>query len=240
MATAAQKETTQAPGLFVTGTDTDAGKTVLSAALIAAMWASGLAVAAHKPAVSGIDESTGEWPADHVLLGSICDMPPEQVSPLRYGQPLSPHLAARLAGAPVEDAQVIAAATTARDVAAEREATLVVEGVGGLLVPLTDTLTVRALAVELGLPLLIAARPRLGTINHTLLTLEAARAASLDVLAVVFTPWPAEPSAIERSNRETIAQLGEVEVAGLSYVQAPSMPLLAAAGDALPWRRWLR
>lgn len=229
----------RAPGLFVTGTDTDAGKTVLSAALIAAMRASGLAVVAHKPAVSGFDELAGEWPADHVLLGSICEMPPEQVSPLRYGQPLSPHLATRLAGAPVEDAQVIAAAITSRDVAAEKEAALIVEGVGGLLVPLTDTLTVRALAVELRLPLLIAARPGLGTINHTLLTIEAARGADLDVRAVVLTPWPADPSAIERSNRETIAQLGEVEVAGLPYVQAPTMQLLAAAGDALPWRHWL-
>jgi dethiobiotin synthetase len=232
--------TTQAPGLFVTGTDTDAGKTVLSAALIATMRASGRAVVAHKPVVSGFDEPAGEWPADHVLLGCACEMPPEQVSPLRYGQPLSPHLAARLAGTAVEDAQVIAAAITARDVAAERQATLIVEGVGGLLVPLTDTLTVRALAVELGMPLLIAARPELGTINHTLLTLEAARAADLEVRAVVLTPWPAEPSVMERSNRETIARLGEVEVVGLPYVQAPSTELLAAAGDALPWRRWLR
>lgn len=229
-----------APGLFVTGTDTDAGKTVLSAALSAAMQASGLAVVAHKPAVSGFDELTGEWPADHVLLGSTCGMSPEQVSPLRYGQPLSPHLAARLAGASIEDAEVIAAAIASRDVATKKEAALIVEGVGGLLVPLTDTLTVRALAAQLGLPLLIAARAGLGTINHTLLTLEAARAAELDVRAVVLTPWPAKPSVIERSNRETIAQLGEVEVAGLPYVQAPSTELLAAAGDALPWRHWLR
>jgi dethiobiotin synthetase len=235
-----------ATGLFVTGTGTDVGKTVLSAALTAAMRASGLAVAAHKPAVSGFDALTGEWPADHVLLGITCEMPPEQVSPLRYGQPLSPHLAARLAGAPVEDAQVIAAATTARDAAAQRHAALIVEGVGGLLVPLTDTLTVRALAVELGLPMLIAASPGLGTINHTLLTLEAARAVNLEVRAVVLTPWPAEPSAVERSNRETIERLGEVEVMGLPHISAPGLRIdsatearLAAAGDALPWRRWL-
>lgn len=229
-----------APGLFVTGTGTDAGKTVLSAALLAAMRSSGLAVAAHKPAVSGFDELAGEWPADHVLLGSICDMLPEQVAPLRYGQPLSPHLAARLAGAPVEDAQVIAAATVALKAATEQQAALIVEGVGGLLVPLTDTLTVRTLAVKLRLPLLIAAHPRLGTINHTLLTLDAARAAHLEVRAVVLTPWPVEPSAMERSNRETIERLGEVEVAGLPWVQAPTRKLLADAGDALPWRRWLR
>ena len=72
------------------------------------------------------------------------------------------------------------------------------EGVGGLLVPLADDFTVRDLAVELALPLLIAASPGLGTINHTLLTIEAARAAGLDVAAVVLTPWPSEPSEMEQ------------------------------------------
>ena len=77
---------------------------------------------------------------------------------------------------------------------------MVVEGVGGLLVPLTPEWSVRDLALELGLPVVVAARPGLGTINHTRLTLEAAR--DLDVRAVVLTPWPAEPSVIEASNRE--------------------------------------
>lgn len=226
-------------GLFVTGTDTEVGKTILCAALIASMRAGGRQVRAHKPVVSGLDELTSGPPAEHVLLGQVCELPPEEVAPLRYGPPLSPHLAARLAGAPPQDSQVIDAARQAAAVASSRQATLIVEGVGGLLVPLTDTLTVRALAVELGLPLLIAARAGLGTINHTLLTLESARAVGLDVCAVVLTPWPTEPSVMERSNRETIERLGEVEVAGLACVQAPTLPLLTAAGDALPWRRWL-
>ena len=106
---------------------------------------------------------------------------------------------------------------------------MIVEGVGGLLVPLTEDFTVRDLAVELGLPLLIAARPGLGTINHTLLTLQAARAAGLDVRAVVLTPWPAAALAIERSNRETIARLGEVEVAGLAPVAHPDSRRAGAA-----------
>jgi dethiobiotin synthetase len=71
---------------------------------------------------------------------------------------------------------------------------------------------VRDLAVDLGLPLVIAASPGLGTINHTLLTIEAARAAELSVAAVVLTPWPEQPSAIESSNRETIESLGQVAV----------------------------
>jgi dethiobiotin synthetase len=228
-----------APGLFVTGTGTEVGKTILSAALIAAMRAAGTAVSAHKPAVSGLDEPAGAWPPDHVLLGSLCDMAPEQVSPLRYGPAVSPHLAASLADEPVADDAVIAAAQAAKADAGAREAVLIVEGVGGLLVPLTDSLSVRALAAKLALPILIAARPGLGTINHALLSIEAARAGRLEVRAMVLTPWPAEPSPMELSNRQTIERLGEVEVATLPPVAAPAIDLLAEAGETLPWRDWL-
>ena len=82
------------------------------------------------------------------------------------------------------------------------------EGVGGLLVPITPGYLVRDLAIDLELPLVVAARTGLGTINHTLLTVEAARAAGLRVAGVVMTPWPDEPAEIERSNRETIERLG--------------------------------
>jgi dethiobiotin synthetase len=116
---------------------------------------------------------------------------------------------------------------------------LIVEGVGGLLVPLTDRYTVCDFAADLGLPVLIAARPGLGTISHTLLSLDAARAAGLDVRAVVLTPWPEQPSVLEHSNRETITHLGEVEVAGLSPVQSVNQAELSRAGARLPWRRWL-
>ncbi len=245
-------------GLFVTGTDTGAGKTVLSAALLAAMARGGEPVRAYKPVVTGLDEpsgdsgdsrdsresreseesgesgGSGEWPADHVLLAGAAGMRPEEVSPLRYGPAVSPHLAAELAGERIDPGEVIARAHEA----GADGVTLIVEGVGGLLVPLTSDFTVCDLAASLGLPVLIAARPGLGTINHTLLTLAAARAAGLDVRAVVLTPWPAEPSQLEHSNRETIAELGAVEVACLAQVSSSAMADLAQAGDALPWRRW--
>jgi dethiobiotin synthetase len=227
------------PGLFVTGTDTDVGKTVLSAALLAAMREAGMRMVAHKPAVSGLDQPDPVWPADHVLLGSLCGMPAEQISPLRYGPAVSPHLAARLLGETVADGAILAAARAAAQLAASRRAALVVEGVGGLLVPLTDTLSVRTLATEMALPLLIAARLGLGTINHTLLSIEAARAAGLEVRAVVLTPWPTDPSPMELSNRATIERLGEVEVEGLPPIAEPDPALLAAAAARLSWRSWL-
>jgi dethiobiotin synthetase len=97
---------------------------------------------------------------------------------------------------------------------------------------------VRDLALALELPLVIAARPGLGTINHTLLTLQSARAAGLDVCAVVLTPWPERPSEMEQSNRETIARMGGVEVAALGHVRGPAPADLGRAGNALPWREW--
>ena len=222
-------------GLFVTGTDTGVGKTILAAALLAAMAAAGEQVRAHKPVVTGLDEPAGAWPPDHELLASAAGMAGEDVTPLRYGPAVSPHLAARLAGQQIDPANLVARARKAGN----DEASLIVEGVGGLLAPLAEDYTVRDFAGVLGLPLLIAARPGLGTINHTLLTLQAARAVGLEVRAVVLTPWPEQPSELERSNRETIARMGDIEIAGLGHVRSPATADLARAGDALPWRNWL-
>lgn len=260
-------------GLFVTGTDTGVGKTVLSAALLAAMAAAGERVRAYKPIATGLDEPDSEhWPPDHVMLARAAGMEPEMVAPLRYGPAVSPHLAAELAGERIDPARVLAAvgaggrrgagagsvnsanpyptargategaggSGSGRDDAVEGgEEIVVVEGVGGLLVPLAERFTVRDLAVGLGLPLVLAARPGLGTINHTLLTLEAARSAGLEVRAVVMTPWPSEPSRIESSNRATVERIGEVEVGVLGHVSGPDLAVLARAGERLPWRQWI-
>lgn len=220
-------------GCFVTGTDTGAGKTIVAAALCAAMLAAGVRVAAFKPVVTGTEEPPGAWPADHELLAAVTGARPEQVTCRTFAPPVSPHLAAELAGTTLALEALLAGAALA---AAGADA-LVVEGVGGLLVPLSDEHDVRDLAVALGLPVVVAARPGLGTINHSLLTIEAARAAGLDVRAVVLTPWPAAPSTLLRSNRETVARRGAVEVATLR--RARDVDDLAAAGADLPWRRWL-
>lgn len=180
-------------------------------------------------------ERTAAWPPDHELLAMVANMTPAEVSPLRYVPPVSPHLAAELAGESIDPLRLLDAVNVARADARM----LVVEGVGGLLTPLAEDFTVRDYAAALGLPVVIAARTGLGTINHTLLTLQSARAAGLDVRAVVLTPWPARPSRLQQSNRETIARLGAIEVESLAAVTSPDRDCLARAGAALPWRRWL-
>ena len=128
--------------------------------------------------------------------------------PYRYQPPASPHLAAALTGEGIDPERLRQAAATA----ATGADAIVCEGVGGLLVPLSPTYLVRDLAADLGYPLVLVAGPGLGTINHTLLTLESARAAGLELAAVVLNPWPEEPSAIEKSNRETITARADTPV----------------------------
>jgi dethiobiotin synthetase len=221
-------------GLFVTGTDTGAGKSVVGAAVCAALGAGGRRVAAFKPVVTGLDQRAGEWPHDHELLSHAASagQRPEEVAPYRFGPAVSPHHAAELDGSAVRPSALLESARAA----AARGDLLVTEGVGGLLVPLTPGYLVRDLALDLGLPVVVAARVGLGTINHTVLTVEAARAAGLTVVGVVMTPWPAEPSAMEESNHATVERLAGVPVSGLPMTRPES---LVAAGAALPLDDWL-
>ncbi|MGZ4167126.1 MAG: dethiobiotin synthase [Solirubrobacteraceae bacterium] len=224
-------------GCFVTGTDTGVGKTVVAGAIVAVLRRHGVAARAIKPLITGLDDPPDPaWPPDHELLARAAGQDPADVILAGYGPPVSPHLAAELAGGPAPSLAWLVDGVRA---AADPGCVTVIEGVGGLLVPLGPEADVRALARTLGLPLVIAARPGLGTINHTLLTLEAARSAGLTVAGVVLTPWPRDPSVMERSNRETIARLGSVEVATLAPVARADPDLLADAGAELPLERWL-
>jgi dethiobiotin synthetase len=222
-------------GLFVTGTDTGVGKSVLSAAIVAALATAGEEVCPLKPLLTGLAEAPDPvWPPDDALLALAAGVPVEEVAIETFDPPVSPHLAAELAGRPI-DVDAVVAEIARR--AGER--TAIVEGVGGLLVPIGPGEDVRGLAMALGLPVVIAARPGLGTINHTRLTVEVARTAGLDVVGVVLGPWPAEPDEMERSNRETIAQWCELPVHTLPAVAAPTVEALAAAGAGLPLADWL-
>ena len=190
-------------------------------------------MAAFKPVVTGLDEDPGDWPHDHDLLASVATagQRPEDVAPHRFGPAASPHYAAELAGTTIEPGAIASAAS-----AAARDGVLIVEGVGGLMVPLTPGYLVRDLAIELRLPLIVVARTGLGTINHTLLSVEAARAGGLTVVGIVMTPWAGTPRPIERSNRATVERLSGVTVSTLEPVRRET---LAVGGGGLPIAEWL-
>ncbi len=217
-------------GVFVTGTGTEVGKTVVAAAIARTLAAAGESVAVFKPALTGLDDG-GE--PDHELLRRAAGstQSDDEIAPYRYGPPASPHLAAETAEERIAPDVLLRTA----DAAGAGADVLVCEGVGGLLVPLAPGYLVRDLALALDLPLVVAASPGLGTINHTLLTIEAARGAGLEVAAVVLTPWPETPSRVEASNRETIEAIG-----GVAVEKLPPLDLSAPSGWPALGLRWPR
>lgn len=224
-----------ARGVFVTGTGTEVGKTVVAASIVAALAAGGERVAAFKPAVSGLEEAGEEWPPDHELLAAATGWQSAgSVSPHLFEPAVSPHLAAELAGETIDP---FVLAEHARRLAAEADL-LVCEGVGGLMVPLTGSFSVLDLAEVLGLPAIVVAPPGLGTISDVRLTVDRLRDTGLHVAAVVLNPWPEVPGRVDLSNRSTLSEVLDVEVATLGHIR-PSLPALATAGATLPLRHWL-
>jgi dethiobiotin synthetase len=176
--------------LLVTGTDTGVGKTWVTAALAAACVASGRPVAALKAVQTGSPDDDSAWIAARVP-GIVVR------TALRYDAAVAPSVAARLEGAPEPSLEPIVAA--ARELRAEAGA-VIVEGSGGLLVPINERETFADLALALDLPLLIVARPGLGTLNHTALTVEVARARGIAVAGVIVCGTSADPDVAERTN----------------------------------------
>lgn len=182
-------------GVFVTGTDTGVGKTVVSCALIRGLRQRGVDVGAMKPIETGVG---AEGPLDAIALRSAAgDADPlEDVCPQRFAMPAAPTVAAQAEGRRVDLGAIDAAYARLR----ARHDYLVVEGAGGLLVPAADGLSMADLAARLGLPLLLVARASLGTINHTRLTLEGARARNLRVIGVVVSHGDGPISASDEAN----------------------------------------
>jgi len=171
-------------GLFVTGTDTGVGKTVVTEALVRLLRRQGQRVRVCKPVAAGARKIDGRWVSDDTIqlaLAAGNDADWDEVTPWVWPEPSAPPVAARHAGAAVTLGEIVEAVRRR----ARPDHLLLVEGIGGLLCPLTDTETVAELAQMLGLPLVVVARRSLGTLNHTLLTLDAAARRGLRVAGVV-------------------------------------------------------
>ncbi len=201
-------------GVFVTGTDTGVGKTWIAAGVTAVLRQGGLKAVYFKPVQSGCPEENGRLiPTDARLAQELAGLkePLEVLTPIALRLPLAPGVAAPREGTQV-DLEKVAAAI--RELMGRYEF-LVVEGAGGLYVPLIGTrFLVLDLVSWLRLPLLVVARPGLGTINHTALTVMTARQNGLPVAGVILNRYPDKPSLAEETNPEVIEAITEVPVLG--------------------------
>jgi dethiobiotin synthetase len=200
----------QHSALFVTGTDTGVGKTVATAAIACALAARGRRVGVLKPAQTGVAaHQPGD--AEFVLAALGSTQPPTTACPYRFAAPAAPLVAACDERAAIDLAVIRQAYQALR----QRYDVVLVEGAGGLLVPLAEGTSMADLARDLALPLVIVARPGLGTLNHTLLTLEAARARGLDVLGVILSGWRESFDLATRTNPGLLCALGHVPLLGV-------------------------
>ena len=215
---------------FVTGTDTGVGKTVAAAALARAEAAAGRRVAYCKPVQTGV--GPGE-PGDAAYVAATAAVPVFEIVRLR--EALAPAVAADREGTPIDVEALVA---RVRALAGGVDV-LLVEGAGGVLVPLADGVTMADLAGRLGGDVVVVTRPGLGTLNHTALTLEALRARRLATAGLVVAGWPAEPGVTERTNLERLGRMAPVLgvvpfVAGLDTARPAAVPAVVPPPDFPP------
>ncbi|BCR05025.1 ATP-dependent dethiobiotin synthetase BioD [Desulfuromonas versatilis] len=226
-------------GIFVTGTDTGVGKTLVTAALALFLRRRGVDVGVMKPVESGVDEPAGLGPDARLLQwAAASEDEPELVSPVRLKAPLAPSTAAKLEGVTIEMDKLVAAA---RELGRRHEF-LLIEGAGGLMVPLAGGLLMADLVSELALPLLVVARPNLGTINHTLLTTFAAQAMGISLAGFMINNMPADPDAACKSAPESLVTLASADLLGvLDQEPGDDQEKVTALADqiallhSLPW-----
>jgi len=200
--------------VFVTGTDTEVGKTVVAAGLAMAFSRRGIDVGVMKPAVTGCRTRKGKRiseDVDYLVRASDSKDDPELVCPCMLRDPLAPETAARREGVRIDIRKIFRAFKRLR----EKHEALVVEGAGGLFVPIKRKYFMIDMIAALGSPIVLVARPGLGTINHTLLSCEAARARDIGIAGVVINDYPRKPSLAERTNPEAIRRYAGAPLLGV-------------------------
>jgi dethiobiotin synthetase len=200
-------------GIFITGTDTGVGKTFVACGLAALLRESGYSVGVMKPVETGCTEKDEQLiPEDAVRLkeASGCAEPLEKICPYRLKDPLAPSVAAERSGVTIDIGLV---QQLYGEISSKHDITIV-EGAGGLLVPLLSHYTYADLAKLLKLPLVVVAGNRLGAINHLLLTLEHGTCRGLRVLGYIWNHLDSQPSLATESNTEALRFLTAVPCVG--------------------------
>ena len=201
-------------GIFITGTDTGVGKTFVGAGLAATLRERGIDVGVMKPAETGCGlrkEVLVPRDALKLIKAGGVDDPLDLVNPYRFRDPLAPAIAAGREGKIIEIGRIVSAFRSL----ARKHTCMIVEGAGGIMVPLTLKRSYLDLASELRLPILVVARPGLGTINHTLLTIMALRSRRLPIAGIVINHRSKKrPGLAERTGPPVIERLSGVSIIG--------------------------
>lgn len=198
-------------GIFITGTDTDVGKTVVTASLACCIKNSGNEVTAVKPFQTGTeDDGLLDIEFVYKALGKSFDL--DEVCPVRLEKPLAPYSAAVLENVELDIPGVV---NSLKEKFMKSAGTTLFEGAGGLMVPISADYNMCDFAKDMDLPLLIVSRPGLGTINHTLLTIEHAKKKGLQILGIVISNYPSRPGLAESLNIGAISELTDVEIIGI-------------------------
>jgi dethiobiotin synthetase len=216
------------PGLFVTGTDTGVGKTLVAAAIARWLHGQGRRVAVLKPIATGcVHRREGLVSEDAELLAVASDThhPLDLICPNRYEEPLAPSVAARRSKQPIDWEAI---GRSIRIMSADADV-MVVEGAGGVMTPMDENAVVRDVIAALRIPAVVVARPGLGTINHTLLSVEALRAKNIPVAGVVINRYPTDLVGIaEETAPREIERLGRVSVLSIVPEEPFTPPYLPA------------
>lgn len=215
-------------GFFVTGTDTEIGKTVIAAGVVHVLAANGRRVAAMKPVASGAEQTDvglRNEDALHLIAAANVEAGYAEVNPYCFEPPIAPHLAAGEAGIDIRPGVILDAAAAL----AARADALVVEGVGGWQVPLAPGFGIPELARELGLPILLVVGLRLGCINHARLSAESMLASGCSLAGWVGNVATAEPMAREAANIGSLKQLLPVPCLGIVPHLSAATPEAVAA-----------
>ena len=226
--------------IFITGTDTGVGKTLVAAALARHFSSQGMKVGVMKPIETGVKNLAGLG-ADAALLrwaaGATDDT--ELISPYRFEQPVAPCQAANAAREQIDPDKIVAAYHALR----RGKDIVLVEGAGGLMVPIQGGYIMADLAKQMGLPMLVITHPRLGTLNHTLLTTFAARAMDLQLCGFIINQMPDNPDEAEREAPHLLSSLASADMLGVLPKVAGSeqekIKTLAEEIEKMPAYQWL-
>ncbi|WP_077735327.1 dethiobiotin synthase [Bacillus sonorensis] len=199
-------------GFFVTGTDTEIGKTVISCGLAAVLKEQNIDVGVFKPFLSGISRTHPDSDTSLLKQMSQTALSHEDISPFAYQEPLAPYVASKLEGKTAGMEEVMNHWKKIKD----RHDCFIVEGAGGIAVPLGKDYLVSHLIKALQLPAVIVARPDLGTINHTYLTVQYAKSIGIRLIGIVINGISVRPGRDEQTNPEMIETLCEVPVLGVT------------------------